>query len=464
MDDRTRLLLLLALVAVLVTLPFVRTTDTFYTSDANVYYHTAEQLVDEHRFAADEPHKGWIVLNGTYHPAMPVGYSLMAIPAGALTRSLAGEDDRIEIRDGISRASTGLFPGEKAYWVAEDASLVADISRDTPDDVFSLFLDVRSIGGDRELDVTLNNETVHTAVHDGEWTSIAIHGPVRDGRNTVRFTTPDGCEELATVFPFTADDRCASFTIRNIYTLVRPPVDPDVRTESGPILAGGDPVVAARIVNWNEYNISRRLGIDTWGYGNATRLTVQVVNGTPDPANLSEATVLEERTVTVPGEGRELVTRPLRLVPGNSTVIFRTNGTCSRVIGGRCVALGTRPVETLSPRAFRTGQVSYTGDWYLPETSGMRWMGDTASIVPRVAGSELVFEARSFHEPRNLTVSAADTTDTRTVGENWRTYRVPLDPGGVTFTADPGCRIPATVFPADDRRCISIATRNVRVD
>ncbi|MDY6765840.1 MAG: hypothetical protein SVW77_00575 [Candidatus Nanohaloarchaea archaeon] len=208
---------LLILLAVLVTLPFVRTTggaDTFYTTDANVYYRTSQLLVSEAAVGTSERTLGWVLWNGTYYPAMPIGYSLLSIVPGVLVDALSGDPaPRLRPGAGIAPVVHSRYVAG-AYWIAADGSYHIDGGEG--DTALQLAAQMKSLDGSRQVDIVANGRTVHTGVYADTWKEFSVSVPLRPGDNVIRFVSTGGCTPVAAVHPRTRDAGCYALVIRDI--------------------------------------------------------------------------------------------------------------------------------------------------------------------------------------------------------------------------------------------------------
>lgn len=454
-------MLLLMLVAVLVTLPFVRTVDMFYTSDANVYYHAADMIGDEARFGTQQRQKGWILLNGTYYPAMPIGYSLLAYPAGKLGEVASLPQQRIELGGSFQPTGGGIFPA--AFWMRGNGTVTVQAEPGRAKNHLSLFMVVRSVVGEKRLVATAGDRVVHNATHGEDWTKIAVHTPLEDGRNVIRFSTPGSCERVETVFRFTTDRRCATFAVRDVFAAFGPATEPDLRSDSDILLLRNGSTVGPRVVNWNAYGIDRRLAFRAWGYNRSAPLVLRVYNGTvARPNGTANRTLLAEHRFDIPASGRDIITPRLPLPPGNATVVFDTPVSCADY-GDRCLVAGVRKMELLREETFRTRDLTFRGGWYRPETTGLRWMDGDAAIEVRRPAETMRVRVRSFDHARTLRITRDGTTMNETVGTAWRTLRIPAGDGRIRFETD-GCDIPGTNPGSQDKRCLAVAFHDIELD
>ncbi len=90
------------------------------------------------------------------------------------------------------------------------------------------------------------------------------------------------------------------------------------------------------------------------------------------------------------------------------------------------------------------------------------WVNDSVDFD--FAGSALEFRARSFHQPRRVTVSVeGEEIETLVVSEEWSPFAIDLGPAmsrTVRLETD-GCTMPAEVGEGDDGRCLSVMVQGL---
>lgn len=132
-------------------------------------------------------------------------------------------------------------------------------------------------------------------------------------------------------------------------------------------------------------------------------------------------------------------------------------------------ASGQGYAEVLDVRSMRTlvagdGEALYQLLLVEPERDPVGpWLGDPFAFDAE--RETLEFEARSFHQPRVLTVSEGERLRQRfEIGTRWQPVRIELPPGPevrrLTLGAD-GCVSPAAVGAGDDDRCLGIQLRGL---
>ncbi len=439
--------LVILIAALLVTLPFLRVTDTFYTSDANVYFHTSTLLMEEQSFSTDEKRKGWLALEQGYYPAMPIGYSLLAIPFAApflLDRPIG--QGRVSLESGFAQ----MPPRVPGFWAAEEAQIDIHSKRSTAATVS--FAARSSTPDGRNISVSRGGETVYTATVQEQWETLSIPLYLFKGSNplTVRSS---GCEPLTRLIPQADADSCASLMVRELAVGQHRTAAPSVAS-GAQLFWVGDQGHHHNVTNPNDRAVERRLMLEAWSYG-------------PDDGTIHLQTPQKNRSFRIPQEGRRIVTPEIALPPGNSTLTFRPaekNESCYRTAQGRCIRFGAAGMQFLEP--VDRERFSLRGAWYLREQSGTRWSAGTAKMLVAEGVDRVSFRMRSFDGPRQVMVTVdGEHLRTLTPGTGWRQVTLNLPAGGphhLTFTSGRPCGIPAVVAGSDDRRCLAWAVQDIR--
>ncbi len=443
-------LFIIFLAAVIVTLPFLRVTPQFYTSDANVYFHTASLLLEDQSFSTDEVRKGWIELGDRYYPAMPIGYSIFAIPFS----SLFFLDDpvhtgKIELASGFQKGP----PGMTGFWMSEEATL--RIERDSTDNVLLSFQTRSFPVGEKNLTLSQGDHVLHTSTHGKNWDSVLVPFTAFEGRNTITLQA-SGCENATELLPSTGINSCTSFLIKNFWIGDHDVSGISFDDVSYPVWVAGN-ATTLTAENPSPVPGRQRLEFDVRGYSNGNASLVMDVG--------------EYRyDWRVPDSGREIVTPAMRFPPNGSNITFHAASTgsgCYEVSDGRCIHFGIEEVDFEQP--LQDDEVMFTGEWYEEDATDHQWAAGPAGMRTGEEVQSVAFKARSFQTPRTLQLYR-DGQPLRQVNlpTEWKTISVDLpasqSPHSLNFEFTGRCRTPAELGSSNDRRCLAWAVSDIEVD
>ncbi|MFB6295118.1 MAG: hypothetical protein ABEI97_05130, partial [Candidatus Nanohaloarchaea archaeon] len=382
-----RHLVIIFLLAVVVTLPFLRVTPKFYTSDANVYFHTSSLLLQDQSLSTDERRKGWIVLDDRYYPAMPIGYSIFAIPFSSLFLLDRGMDrGNVELGDGFQRGP----PDTSGFWMSEEATI--RIESDTAKNALLSF-DTRSFPvGEKRLVVSQGADTVHRSNHSSEWENVLIPLKLFEGTNTVTLRS-SSCDPVDRLLPLTGMDGCASFLIDNFWVGDHTVPGVSFQNASFPVWVSNGSTTL-HVTNPLSMPQEQRLEFEAWGYGDSNTTLVMSAAG-------------RNYSWRVPESGRKVVTPSLRLPPNATNITFRAadpDASCYRTSNGACLRFGIGRAEFVRP--FHTSHVLYTGSWYAEDPSGHRWASGPAGMLVSEEARQVVLGLRAWAGGRWLRAAA----------------------------------------------------------
>ncbi|MFB6207715.1 MAG: hypothetical protein ABEJ69_00015 [Candidatus Nanohaloarchaea archaeon] len=438
MDYRPAILIFMG--AMLLTLPLLHTGHRFYTSDANVYYHTSQLVMENQSFSTPEMHKGWIELGGTYYPAMPVGYSLFAIPLSypfTFDRSIGGSS--AVLGPGFEPVGDTGLPGSLGF--TSEAYLY--LRYDSVQDV-QISFSVRSPSGNMTLNVSRRGEILKSVEAGEDWRRITISTAAVPGVNRLRFSS--SCENVNDIVPFSGSSSCVGPLLKRFWVSDSDLGTPYLDSEEFFRVEGTE---KATFINSNSFPTPTRFSFDAWGYGGWT--------------NLSVRTRYESYSVMVPESGRRVVTPPLLLPTGNATLNFSVDSsgdTCPE--SGSCAEAGVSRLKALEKGLFRSGNLLLQGKWYPPETGSRYWaFGDVEVLAPAGADS-LSFSARGYPGGREVSVEVdGEPFTTLEIREKLGKYSIPLEGDGnvhrVKLEVAGDCVIPSKTTDSSDRRCLSAA-------
>ncbi|MFB6294165.1 MAG: hypothetical protein ABEI97_00235 [Candidatus Nanohaloarchaea archaeon] len=443
-------LVIIFLAAVIVTLPFLRVTPQFYTSDANVYFHTASLLLQEQSFSTDEVRKGWIDLGDRYYPAMPIGYSIFSLPFASLFLLDAPvQRGQIEPASGLHKGP----PGMTGFWMSDEATL--RIERDATNNVLLSFQTRSFPLGEKNLTILQGGKVIHTSTHGKNWDSVLVPFTAFEGQNTLTLRA-SGCENVTELLPSTGITGCTSFLLKNFWIGDHEVSGFSFDDVSYPVWVSAD-ATTLTVENPSTVPGRQRLNFDVRGYSAGNATLAMEVRG-------------HRYEWRIPTSGREIVTPAIRFPPNSSNLTFQTaspRSGCYEVSDGRCIYFAIDEIGFEQP--LQEAGVMFTGEWYEKDPTDHRWAAGPAGMRVGEAARRVTFKARSFQTSRTLQIYR-DGTPRRQVDlpTDWKTVSVDLpssrSPHSLRFRFSGRCRTPAEVGSSKDRRCLGWAVRDVEVN
>lgn len=452
--DRTNTVILLALFALLILTPMMRTTPSVYSSDTASYYMVVDEMVDTSGISRDEPFRGLVNRSGQFFSATPIGYSLLSMPTAWLVGSGMQDDTWMDFEPG---------PGIERNWHQD--LLTADyllsyhgsfhVSRNDGFGGVNLSGRIRGFPANRTVWIRHNGREVKEITVDDSYEHFHIATETYFPEANFTFHA-DGCSPLADFYPGTDSYRCTGMLMQDVSGWSIRTYNPSFVTHDG---SWGTPQTRL-LQDTHNYTIStynedlaleRRIQFDAWSIDPETTITGQAwYNGTV-VASFEREIINATETILTPRI-------PLR----NQTTLQLSvdQDGCDEA---PCTEAGVSGLRVLEQGTVGGERYRLDGDWYRrnPWTEN-RWTHGPVTIVTDGV-EELSFSMRVFGDDQTINVTG---TERRILGASsqWQTitFELEQDRERVRLTPSQPCQRPIRVLEdSDDPRCLSFAVTDL---
>lgn len=453
--DRTNTVILLALFALVLLTPMMRTTPSVYSSDTASYYTVVDELVDAGEISRDEPFRGLVNRSGQFFSATPIGYSLLSMPTAWIVGNGMREDNWMDLTPG---------PGMERNW--DHDMLTADyllsyhgsftVSQNDGYNGVNVTGHIRGFPGERTVWVRYNDRQVKTLEVDDTYQQFHVATETYFPEANFTFHA-DGCDPLGDFYPETDTHACTGMLMRDVSGSSMTTYEPFFITE------GESETPQTRLID-DAYNytiqtynddlaLERRIQFDAWSLDPETTLTGTIWHD-GEPVSSFERDIINTT---------EQIVSPITPLRNQTTLqISVDDDGCPE---DSCREAGVSGLTILPQGTVGGEHYRLEGDWYRRNPgTGNRWTHGPVTIVTD-GHEQLSFEMRVFGEPQTVNVTG---TEQRILGASgqWQTITFDLESERerIRLTPELSCERPILTVPeSTDARCLSMAINNIQL-
>ncbi|MDY6761498.1 MAG: hypothetical protein SVY41_00445 [Candidatus Nanohaloarchaea archaeon] len=445
-----RHLFIIFLAAVIITLPFLRVTPQFYTSDANVYFHTSALLLEDQSFSTDVPRKGWIKLNESYHPAMPIGYSVFSLPVSSIfLLDPVTPHGYAQVESGFERSPSGND------WLLMRENGTIEVPGDASQTVLVSFKSQSAVRNANQMIIAQGNRIISVTNFSNTWETRHVPITIFEGENTLSLRS-SRCEPVQRLLPLIELSGCGSFLLKDISVDDYNPGNPSVVNIPIPLRVSNNGSIIT-IENPNKDPVRARMAFNAWRQQNR-----------PQPLTLHTGN--RNYSWRIPSSGRRIVTPQLLLDPGRTNVTLSSGSPSDRCSEGKnngCARFGVSKVSFHRP--FVDDQAMFTGNWYPEDATGHRWASGSSGILITEDAEAISVELRTSAENREVDIyHNGEQIRSISLTPTWTTASLDLpsseEPHHLQFEFSGKCLTPKELNQSDDLRCLGMAVRDTTVE
>ncbi len=452
MDNK---ILLVVAISIVLSLSFIRVTDTFYSTDSQNHFDAAMLILREGKFSTENFTDAWLKINNTYYPAQPIGLPLISLPVIAFFDfdTDTSLDDKLFVGDNFYQ----LEYDEKGpfRWMADNGTFLIRSSDD--EKVLNLFFVAKPFFKNRTLEIFHNGKNLFSRELQPEWTKLNVQVLLENGNNIILLKSKDKCDKVNKLLPPFADDRCITFAVRALWHEFKE-ISPVKIENASEIMLIGNKNGTVFLVNSNKFETPVHLGFLAWSYNDKSKLRVEF-----DDAKFD---------YEVFDSGNDIILPFVNLQPGINRINFSSQSKCVEIAAESCAAIGVASLGLFYSKDFRDENFFYDGNWFLEEgfAEKWRWMSINSSIVFSAAQDKdaiLVFGITSFSKPRNLIVAINGNFVTSRDVDLPVSIEVPIHLKSgkniLTFYSPDGCETPKENVGQDDMRCLTFKIQEIKI-